>query len=81
MHIITIRFYERKMFTYFIIILACSEDPDVPCLMNGSEVLDQYEFTESNLMPHIYSMIWIYIGFHVTSFVCFVARARLNKLS
>ncbi|XP_060834913.1 LOW QUALITY PROTEIN: protein scarlet-like [Rhopalosiphum padi] len=60
--------------------IACSEDPDVPCLMDGSEVLDKYEFKVTNLIPHIYSMIWLYIGFHVISFVCFVTRAHLNKL-
>lgn len=60
--------------------IACSEDPDVPCLMNGSDVLDKYEFTESNLIPHVYTMVWLFIGFHIVSFVCFVTRARLNKL-
>lgn len=64
-----------------LLLLACSEDPDVPCLMDGAEVLDKYDFTVSNLMPHIYSMVWIYIGFHIVSFICFVTRARLNKLS
>ncbi|VVC39932.1 AAA+ ATPase domain,P-loop containing nucleoside triphosphate hydrolase,ABC transporter-like,ABC-2 type [Cinara cedri] len=61
--------------------IACSQDPDVPCLMDGSDVLDKYEFTVSNLMPHIYLMVWLFVGFHVISFACFVTRARLNKLS
>ncbi|KAE9527334.1 hypothetical protein AGLY_013032 [Aphis glycines] len=61
--------------------IACSEDPDVPCLIDGSEVLDKYEFKVINFIPHIYSMVWLYIGFHLISFVCFVTRAHLNKLS
>lgn len=60
--------------------LACNSDPDIPCLMDGNEVLDKYDFTVSNLIPDIYSLVWLFVGFHTISFICFVIRARLNKL-
>ncbi|XP_050540135.1 protein scarlet-like [Daktulosphaira vitifoliae] len=62
--------------------IACkNQDLDVPCLTDGTEVLDKYDFDSSNLMPNIYRMTWLFAAFHLVSFTCFVIRAHLNKLS
>ncbi|XP_055609215.1 protein scarlet isoform X2 [Uranotaenia lowii] len=46
--------------------ITCStEDPNLPCMRTGQEVLSHYSFDESHLWRNIGAMVVIYFGFHV----------------
>ncbi|KAL1398876.1 hypothetical protein pipiens_008614 [Culex pipiens pipiens] len=46
--------------------ITCStEDPNLPCMRTGTEVLTHYSFDESHLARNIWAMVVIYFVFHV----------------
>ncbi|XP_019559775.3 protein scarlet [Aedes albopictus] len=46
--------------------ITCSvEDPNLPCMRTGEEVLAHYSFDESHLWRNIWAMVVIYFGFHI----------------
>ncbi|XP_058444348.1 protein scarlet [Malaya genurostris] len=46
--------------------ITCSmEDPNLPCMRTGEEVLTNYSFNEAHLWRNIWAMVVIYFGFHM----------------
>ncbi|XP_024867190.1 protein scarlet isoform X1 [Temnothorax curvispinosus] len=52
------------------------ETIDLPCLTEGTEVLDRYDFDERNFWPDIALMAAIYIIFHSLAYVFLWRRCR-----
>ncbi|KAH1009593.1 hypothetical protein HUJ04_001925 [Dendroctonus ponderosae] len=45
------------------------DDDSLPCLSDGTSVLDQYAFSEDNLACDIWNMFFLLIGFHLLGYV------------
>ncbi|PNF34870.1 Protein scarlet, partial [Cryptotermes secundus] len=52
------------------------QNPDLPCLKNGSEVLDKYNFRTEHLWRNIVAMTTLYFIFHLLGYLCLRSRAR-----
>ncbi|KAM0733915.1 Protein scarlet [Formica fusca] len=52
------------------------ETVELPCLTEGTEVLDRYDFDERNFWPDIILMAVIYIVFHLLAYVFLWKRCR-----
>lgn len=56
---------------------ACEvKDPELPCMTEGSEVLEKYDFDEDNYWSDISFMAVIYVVFHGLGYACLWNRAR-----
>ncbi|XP_015181878.1 PREDICTED: protein scarlet isoform X1 [Polistes dominula] len=51
---------------------------DLPCMTEGSEVLEYYDFDENNFWMNIISMTIIYIVFHIFGYAFLLRRCRSN---
>ncbi|KAG8229495.1 hypothetical protein J437_LFUL010070, partial [Ladona fulva] len=49
---------------------------DLPCLTEGSDVLDKYSFSVSHLSRNIFAMIAMYLVFHVLGYFCLRYRSK-----
>ncbi|XP_071440785.1 protein scarlet-like isoform X2 [Hetaerina americana] len=56
--------------------IQCSDNPDMPCIRNGDEVLENYGFSEENLPIDILGLVLIYIISHIVGFTCFYRRSK-----
>ncbi|XP_046741059.1 ABC multidrug transporter H-like [Diprion similis] len=52
------------------------EDPELPCMTDGSEVLDRYDFDADNYWTDISFMAVTYVVFHCMGYACLWNRAR-----
>ncbi|GAB1859723.1 Protein scarlet isoform X1 [Camponotus japonicus] len=52
------------------------ETVELPCLTEGTEVLDRYDFDEHNFWPDIILMAVIYIIFHLLAYIFLWKRCR-----
>ncbi|KMQ88739.1 protein scarlet [Lasius niger] len=52
------------------------ETVELPCLTEGTEVLDRYDFDERNFWPDIILMAVIYVVFHLLAYVFLWRRCR-----
>ncbi|XP_068991650.1 protein scarlet-like isoform X4 [Neodiprion pinetum] len=52
------------------------EDPELPCMTDGSEVLDRYDFDADNYWTDISFMAVSYVVFHCMGYACLWNRAR-----
>lgn len=52
------------------------QNSDLPCLKNGSEVLDKYNFRTEHLWRNIVAMTTLYFIFHLLGYLCLRSRAR-----
>ncbi|EFN66384.1 Protein scarlet [Camponotus floridanus] len=52
------------------------ETVELPCLTEGTEVLDRYDFNEHNFWPDIILMAVIYIVFHLLAYIFLWKRCR-----
>ncbi|CAG9760792.1 unnamed protein product [Ceutorhynchus assimilis] len=52
--------------------IACDnrQDVNLPCLTDGTSVLDKYSFSEDNLSCDIWNMFFLLIAFHLLGYVC-----------
>lgn len=56
---------------------AAIEDVDrLPCLRNGAEVLEQYDFSGDNLQRDIWSLVGLYVVFNGLALLCLWRRVR-----
>lgn len=56
---------------------ACeTSEPELPCLTEGAQVLDRYDFDESNLWTDVLLMAVIYAVFHLSAYVCLRRRCK-----
>lgn len=55
--------------------LAC-EDPRVPCIRNGNDVLTRYDFSASNFWSDIIKIALIYIILHVCAYRLLLIKLR-----
>lgn len=63
----------------YYLLLACEAvNEDLPCMTNGSEVLEHYDFDENNFWMNIISMTVIYIAFHFFGYVLLRRRCKSN---
>ncbi|XP_012134592.1 protein scarlet [Megachile rotundata] len=51
-------------------------DPGLPCITEGLEVLQRYDFDETNFWMDIVLMVVIYFIFHLLAYVCLWNRCR-----
>ncbi|XP_014609041.1 PREDICTED: protein scarlet [Polistes canadensis] len=51
---------------------------DLPCMTEGSEVLEYYDFDENNFWMNIILMTIIYIVFHIFGYALLLRRCRSN---
>ncbi|KAF4532327.1 hypothetical protein B566_EDAN003630 [Ephemera danica] len=57
--------------------ITCDEvHRDLPCLSDGSEVLDNFSFSPANLPLDVIAMLALYTGFHTLGYICLAARAK-----
>ncbi|EZA53359.1 Protein scarlet [Ooceraea biroi] len=53
-------------------------ESELPCFTEGTEVLNRYDFDESNFWPDIVLMVIIYVVFHLLAYVSLWKRCRSN---
>nr|XP_022907988.1 protein scarlet-like [Onthophagus taurus] len=53
-----------------------SSDPDIPCLADGSQVLEKYSFSSDNLERNLWNMFLLCLLFHALGFLCLWRRTR-----
>nr|XP_018896422.1 PREDICTED: protein scarlet [Bemisia tabaci] len=59
--------------------ISCLENqPDLPCLENGQEILNKFSFGEDNLQRDILGLVLLYIAFHILGFLCLCKRMKRN---
>ncbi|XP_033221030.1 ABC transporter G family member 3-like [Belonocnema kinseyi] len=51
-------------------------NPDLPCITNGSDVLEHYDFNENNFWPDLVLMALMYMIFHLLGYFCLWRRCR-----
>ncbi|KAL1497602.1 hypothetical protein ABEB36_008532 [Hypothenemus hampei] len=58
--------------------ITCDKRPNdnIPCLTDGTSVLNQYSFSEENLICDIWNMIFLLIGFHLLGYFFLWRRAQ-----
>lgn len=59
---------------YFV--LACSENPNVPCISSGVGVLENYGYSSSNYNMDLIGLGAIYCVAHIIGFVAFKKRSK-----
>lgn len=52
------------------------EDPVIPCLETGMEVLNNYSFDGTHFSIDVISMVMIYLVFHTLGFFAVIYRSR-----
>ncbi|XP_071445742.1 protein scarlet isoform X2 [Hetaerina americana] len=52
---------------------------DIPCLTEGSDVLDKYSFSVQNLSWNISAMVILYFSFHILGYICLQCKTKKNK--
>ncbi|XP_046390561.1 protein scarlet [Ischnura elegans] len=52
---------------------------ELPCLTEGSDVLDKYSFSVQNLSRNINAMIALYFAFHILGYICLRYRTKKNN--
>ncbi|KAJ9597850.1 hypothetical protein L9F63_011292, partial [Diploptera punctata] len=55
-----------------------TRDRDIPCLSDGSEVLNKFSFSTIHFWRDIFAMIALYILFHILGYSCLYSRARTS---
>lgn len=57
--------------------ISCEEtDPELPCITDGIQVLQRYDFDETNFWIDIILMVTIYFVFHIFAYICLWNRCR-----
>ncbi|KAK7861728.1 hypothetical protein R5R35_008701 [Gryllus longicercus] len=52
--------------------------PDLPCLSEGTQVLDQYSFLPQHLATDLWAMGTLYCTFHLLAYICLRWRASIS---
>ncbi|PSN52318.1 Protein scarlet [Blattella germanica] len=72
-------FYLAKIFAMWSDVknITCETmDVDLPCLRDGSEVLDKYSFSPNHFSRDLVAMVTLYLTFHALGYLCLCSRAK-----
>lgn len=51
-------------------------ESELPCIRNGSEVIEIYDFNEENFWTNVISMAVIYTAFHILGYLFLWRRCQ-----
>ncbi|KAI5746089.1 hypothetical protein M8J76_017161 [Diaphorina citri] len=56
--------------------ITCFDNPDLPCLEDGAQVINNMNFSPDNLYPNLIAMVVLYFAFHTLAFLFLLMKSR-----